>query len=83
MSMPEYHEELVRTTITLPKRLKHKMASSKTNWSQLIREFIALRMEEEAEPNTVEAVLLNERIRRPAPEGWSSMKVIKEWRRKH
>ncbi len=29
----------------------------------------------------VEAVILNEKVRRPAPDGWSSVKVIKEMRK--
>lgn len=79
--MAESKEELVRTTITLPKSLKKKMSASKINWSEFIREVVAIRVED-VKPNMVEAVILNEKIRRPAPKGWSSAKVIKEWRKK-
>jgi len=30
--------------------------------------------------NVVEAVLINEKLRRKAPEGWDSAKVIRAWR---
>ncbi len=79
-SMSAKEDELVRTTITIPKTLKKKMASSKTNWSKVIRETIA-QMVEDSEPNMTEAVILNEKVRRKAPAGWSSLKVIKQWRK--
>ena len=73
-------DELVRTTVTIPRALKRRMAARKTNWSKVIREMLAQRIEE-AEPNMTEAVILNERVRRAASAGWSSLKVIKRWRR--
>ena len=75
-------DKLVRTTITLPASLKEKMERTDTNWSEAIREMIAQRLEEEGREGMAEAVILNERIRRPAPKGWSAEKVIKEWRRR-
>ncbi|MGC9094000.1 MAG: hypothetical protein ACP5IM_00095 [Candidatus Bathyarchaeia archaeon] len=58
------------------KKLKH------VNWSEIIRESIRKKIEEENGRNIAEAVLLNERLRRTAPEGWDSAKVIREWRLK-
>jgi len=75
-------EKLVRTTITLPPALKEKMAKSDENWSQTIREMIYQRIEEEGEMDMAEAIILNEKVRRPAPKGWSSLQVIKQWRRR-
>jgi len=75
-------EKLVRTTITLPSSLKEKMDESEENWSQVIREMIRQRIEEEGQTDTAEAIILNERVKRPAPKDWSSLQVIKEWRRK-
>jgi len=58
------------------KRLRH------VNWSEVIRESIRRKIEEENGRNIAEAVLINERLRREAPEGWDSAKVIREWRLK-
>jgi hypothetical protein len=79
--MSHAKDRLVRTTITLPSWLKDKMAKTDTNWSEVIREALAQRFEEEGETDMAEAVILNERIRRPAAKGWKSFDVIKKWRR--
>jgi hypothetical protein len=80
--MAKPRDRLVRTTITIPSSLKEKMKRSDANWSEEIRQMIAMRLEEEGQPNAAEAVILNERVRRDAPKGWSSVDVIKQWRRK-
>lgn len=80
--MSKRRNRLVRTTITLPSSLKEKMAQTDENWSEVIREALARRFEEEGESDMAEAVILNERIRRPAPKDWNSLQVIKQWRRK-
>ena len=82
MGMSKRKERLVRTTITLPFSLKERMSQVDTNWSEVIREMIGQRLEEEGQPNMAEAVILNERVKRSAPEGWSSLEAIKRWRRK-
>ena len=75
-------EKLVRTTITLPLSLKEMMNGSEENWSQVIREMIRQRIEEEGDTDMAEAIILNERVKRPAPKNWSSLQVIKQWRRR-
>ena len=80
--MSKRRQELVRTTITLPRSLKESMEKFDENWSELIRETIRQRIEEEGEPDVAEAVILNERVKRKAPAGWSSLQVIKQWRRR-
>lgn len=80
--MSKHKERLVRTTITIPASLKEKMSQADVNWSQAIRKMVTERLEDEGQPDMAEAVILNERVRRPAPKGWSSLEVIKEWRRK-
>ncbi len=80
--MSRRKERLVRTTITLPASLKEKMDQTDTNWSEAIREMISQRIEEEGQTDMAEAVILNERVRRPAPKDWSSLEVIKQWRRR-
>ncbi|MBI3858897.1 MAG: hypothetical protein HY296_01450 [Thaumarchaeota archaeon] len=73
---------LVRTTIAIPASLKEKMAQADVNWSEAIREMVSQRLEDEGQPDVAAAVILNERVRRPAPKGWSSLGAIKQWRRK-
>ena len=81
--MARSKEKLVRTTITLPASLKQQMEKTDTNWSEEIREMISQRLqEEEGNGDMAEAVILNERVRRGAPKGWSSTRVIKQWRRR-
>jgi len=80
--MPKRREKLVRTTITLPYSLKVRMDQESVNWSEVIREMLTQRIEEEGEGDMAEAVILNERLRRRAPEDWSSLQVIKNWRRR-
>ena len=78
--MSKKRERLVRTTITLPESLKEKMAHTGENWSEAIRELVSRRLEEGGADMT-EALMLNERVRRSAPKGWNSLRVIKDWRR--
>lgn len=56
------------------RRLRH------VNWSEVIRESIRRKIEEENGRNIAEAVLINEKLRKAAPKGWDSTKVIREWR---
>ena len=55
-------------------RLRH------INWSEVIRRAIVKTLEEEEGRNLAKAVLLNEKIRKRAPEGWSSVEAIRYWR---
>ena len=80
--MSKRKEKLVRTTITIPASLKEKMSQADVNWSEAIREILTQMLEDEGQPDMAEAIILNERVRRPAPKGWSSLEVIKQWRRK-
>lgn len=82
ISMSKRRERLVRTTITLPASLKAKMSHVDANWSEIIRDMVSQRIEEEGQPSMAEAIILNERIKRLAPKNWSSLEVIKQWRRK-
>lgn len=55
-------------------RLKH------INWSEIVRRAIIKTLEEEEGRNLARAVLLNEKIRKKAPRGWSSVEAIRYWR---
>lgn len=80
--MSRRKEKLVRTTFTLPATLKERMSKTDANWSEEIREMVRQRLEEEGTTDMTEAVILNERVRRAAPKGWSSLEEIKRWRRR-
>ena len=68
-------------TVRIADDLREEMKKlSYVNWSEVVREAIRKRVEEEKGRNLAEAILLNERLRRRAPEGWDSAKVIREWR---
>ena len=66
--------------MTIPRWLKEEMDKVGINWSAVVREAIRLRLENEREKDVVEAVLLNEKLKRKAPKGWDSAKVIRLWR---
>lgn len=80
--MSKRKERLVRTTITIPVSMKERMSHVGGNWSEMIREMISQKIEEGGRSDMAEAVILNERVKRPALKGWNSVDVIKQWRRK-
>ena len=70
-------------TVRVPREIRELMKKYRNvNWSEVVREAILKKIREESERNLAEAVLLNEKLRRKAPEGWDSVKVIRNWRRK-
>ena len=73
-------DKMARTSISLPGSLKRQMDAAGVNWSAYLREVISQRVKQESERNVAEAVLLNERLRRKAPKGWDSTRVIRDWR---
>lgn len=73
---------MVRTTITIPTSMKERMSHLDVNWSEIIREMIGQKIEEGGRTDMAEAVILNERVKRPAQKGWNSVDVIRQWRRK-
>jgi Arc/MetJ-type ribon-helix-helix transcriptional regulator len=70
-------------TVKVDEELRERMKKLKhVNWSEVIRESIRKKIEEENGRNIAEAVLLNEKLRKPAPKAWDSAKVIRGWRLK-
>jgi len=68
-------------TVRIDEDLRDAMRKLRyVNWGEVVREAIRRRVKEEGSRNLAEAVLLNERLRRKAPEGWNSAKVIRELR---
>ena len=72
----------VRASITIPFWMKREMDRVDANWSAVMREAIKRELAARNERDTVEAILINERLRRKAPEGWDSTEAIRAWRRK-
>jgi Arc/MetJ-type ribon-helix-helix transcriptional regulator len=70
-------------TVRVDEKLKREMEKlTHINWSEVIRETVEDKIKEEGGRNLAEAVLLNERLRKKAPEGWDSTRVIKIWRQR-
>lgn len=70
-------------SVRVDEKLKREMEKLKSiNWSEVIRETVERKVKEEEDINIAEAVLLNERLRKKAPEGWDSTSVIKAWRKR-
>ncbi len=71
---------MVRTSISIPRSLKKEMEKRDVNWSSILRKAIRKELEQGDGADRVEAVILNEKMRRKAPEGWESSEVIRSWR---
>ena len=76
----EASEKLVRTSIAIPASLKKEMEESGLNWSAVLRDAIRRNLDNERRKNVVEAILITEKLRRKAPEGWDSAEEIRRWR---
>lgn len=72
--------KMVRTSVAIPKSLKEEMDRIDVNWSAVVRDAVRRRLDYEHEKNVAEAVLINEKLRRKAPEGWDSAEAIRTWR---
>ena len=73
------------STITVrvePKIKKLMKKYSYINWSEVVRKAIIDKLMEEKKKNVLEAFLINEELRRQAPQGWNSAEVIRKWRRR-
>lgn len=70
-------------TVRIDPEIKKRMKKfSYINWSEVVRRAIVEKLREEEKKNLAEAILINEKLRRKAPEGWDSAEVIRLWRRK-
>ena len=68
-------------SVRIDPELKEKMDALKhLNWSEIIRKAIKLEIQNETETNKAKAVLLNEKIRKKAPENFNSVDIIRKFR---
>ncbi len=75
--------ELSTITVRLDPEIKKKIRKyPHINWSEVAREAIIRKIQEQESRDVAEALLINEELRRKAPKGWDSAKVIRSWRRR-
>ncbi|HEC37007.1 hypothetical protein LCGC14_1085880 [marine sediment metagenome] len=72
---------MTNISVRIDPELKEKMDSLKhLNWSEIIRKAIKSKIQNETEMNKAKAVLLNEKIRKKAPENFNSVEIIRRFR---
>ncbi len=72
---------MVNISVRVDDDMKKKMENLKqVNWSEIIREAIKKRIDQESQKNLAKAVLYNEQIRKVAPKDYDSTEVIRKWR---
>lgn len=72
---------MTNISVRIDPELKKKMNSLKhLNWSEIIRKAIKSEIQNETERNKAKAVLLNEKIRKIAPENFNSVEIIRKFR---
>ncbi len=72
---------MTNISVRIDPELKKKMDSLKhLNWSEVIRKAIKSEIQNETEMNKAKAVLLNEKIRKVAPEHFNSVEIIRKFR---
>lgn len=72
---------MVNISVRVDKSLKEEMDKKReVNWSEIIRKAIRMHLKERVDRNLAKAVLMNEQLRKKAPEGYDSANVIREWR---
>lgn len=72
---------MVNISVRVDERMKKEMERlSEVNWSEVIRIAIKERLDQEKQKNLAKAVLINEKIRKKAPNGYDSTRIIREWR---
>ena len=78
--MSSHSDKMVKMSISIPRRMKERMDRLDIDWSAFVRQAIERKLEGCYENDRVEAILINERLRRKAPDGWDSARVIRTWR---
>ena len=72
---------MTNISVRIDLELKKKMDELKhLNWSEIIRKAIKMEIQNKTEINKAKAVLLNEKIRKKAPENFNSIDIIRKFR---
>jgi len=76
-----YIDKMPTISVRIDPELKKQMDKLKhLNWSEIIRNAINKEIQNETETNLAKAVLLNEKIRKKAPENFNSTDIIRRFR---
>jgi Arc/MetJ-type ribon-helix-helix transcriptional regulator len=68
-------------SVRIDEKLKKSMESLKhINWSEILRQAITRTIQNEQEHDMAKAVLLNDKIRKKAPENFNSVDIIRRFR---
>lgn len=68
-------------SVRIDTNLKKSMDSlSHINWSEILRRAIMEVIQNERERDMAKAVLLNDQVRKKAPKGFDSLKIVREFR---
>ncbi len=68
-------------SVRIDEKLKKSMESLKhINWSEVLRQAIAKTILNEHERDMAKAVLLNDKIKKKAPENYNSVDIIRRFR---
>ncbi len=68
-------------SVRIDSKLKKMMESYKhINWSEIVRQAIAKKIQNEQKKNVARAVLINEKIRKKAPIHYDSTEIIRKFR---
>ena len=74
-------EKMTTISVRIDDSLKKEMDRLKdVNWSEVLRQAIQARLRQNGQRNLAKAVLLTEKIRKPAPPGVDSTEIIRYWR---
>ena len=66
--------------VRLDKETKKRMEAIRVNWSEVVREAIRRKIEEENGKNLAKAVLINERLRRESKGEMKAEDIIRKFR---
>ena len=74
---------MASVSVRIPEDLKKKMEEIPwINWSEILRQAIYDAVENQSRGNQANAILLNERVRKKAPDNWDSTDIIRRSRRR-
>ncbi len=68
-------------SVRIDEKMKKTMESMKhINWSEILRQAITRTIQNEYEHDMARAVLLNDKIKKKAPDGFNSVDIIRRFR---
>lgn len=71
-------DEISEITVCIPASMKEEMESRDIDWNAVLLD--AIGRELRSGTDLAQALAMNERVRKSAPEGWDSTQIIRAWR---